>query len=406
MANRLILLFSVFLLFTAVGRAQETTVSPYSIFGIGDLQLGESGRTAGMAGTALGLSGGKFLNTANPAALTGLDSITFLFDFSLSARNSSFTTGNKTQKSFGANFSKLTMGTRIAPFWSAALSLQPYSVVSYKVEKEGYIEGSSEKITTLFEGSGGISRFSFLNSIKLSKNFSLGADVMLLFGKINKLTSQSNIDLEETSRTTSVTFNLGMQYVGRLNSNVFLGAGMIYGYGGMLDFKNYIQAVNASGAVIYKKNIPSSAFRIPQTFGGGVSVIGQRLTLLADYRYQPWSVTGDDARQVDFTDTHKFDAGVAFTPAKGSIKSYFELVQYQAGVTISNSYLTMNGINPVNFEITAGAGFPFQGGSQLNVALGWGKKGSLDKGLIREDYLRLTLSLSIAENWFMKRLYN
>jgi len=108
---------------------------------------------------------------------------------------------------------------------------------------------------------------------------------------------------------------------------------------------------------------------------------------------------------ITYTDTHKFDAGFAFTPAKGSIKSYFELIQYQAGFSVSNSYLTINNVNPTNFEIMVGAGLPFQSGSQMNVALGWGKRGSLDRGLIREDYFRLTISLSICENWFMKRLY-
>jgi len=38
--------------------------------------------------------------------------------------------------------------------------------------------------------------------------------------------------------------------------------------------------------------------------------------------------------------------------------------------------------------------------------LGWGKKGTTNEGLVREDYLRITISLSMFERMFMKRLYD
>jgi len=240
MANRFILSLTILLFSSVLGKAQETSVSPYSVFGIGDFQLGESGRTAGMASTGIGLSGGKFLNTTNPASLAALDSITFLFDISGSARGSSFATGNTKQKAFGANFTKIALGTRITPFWSAALSLQPFSTVSYKVQKDGYVEGSTSKISTLFEGTGGITRLSFLNSFKLSKNLSLGADVMLLFGNIEKLTTQSDLVISETSKSTTASFNVGMQYRGYLTDKFLLGAGVVYGHGGTLYLENYL----------------------------------------------------------------------------------------------------------------------------------------------------------------------
>jgi len=68
--------------------------------------------------------------------------------------------------------------------------------------------------------------------------------------------------------------------------------------------------------------------------------------------------------------------------------------------------LTINGINPINFELTAGAAIPLRTGGQVNASIGWGKRGTTDKGLIREDYLRLTLSISIAERMFLKRMYD
>jgi hypothetical protein len=56
-------------------------------------------------------------------------------------------------------------------------------------------------------------------------------------------------------------------------------------------------------------------------------------------------------------------------------------------------------------ELTAGAGLPFRGGGQLNIGLGLGKRGTTNEGLIREDYMRITISISMSERMFLKRVY-
>lgn len=405
MANRFIITSFILLLLTAGVNAQETTISPYSIFGIGDLQLGESGRTAGMAGSGLGLSGGRFLNTLNPAALAALDSTTFLFDVSGSSRGTKFTSGDNKQYAFGANITKITAGLHVSPLWSTALSIQPYSSVSYKVERPGYIEGTTTKINTVFEGSGGITRLSFMNSLRISKNFSVGADFMLLFGNIDRTTTISGLTLLQNSSSTTASFNAGILYTGKLTKNVILGMGAVYGYGGQLKFDNTLKVNNENSTTLFNDYLAPSYFTIPPMYGGGISIIAPRLTVNADYHYNQWSMTRDASSGLKYTDTHKFDLGLAFTPANGAVTSYFEIIQYQAGFSVSNSYLTLEGVNPVNYEITAGGSLPFKGGTQLNVALAYGKRGTVKQGLIREDYFKLTLSICIAEAWFMKRLY-
>ena len=391
---------------SAMTSAQEYTVSPYSVFGIGDIQLGESGLTSGMAGTGISLSGGHFLNTLNPASLAALDTTTFLFDISGSARGSQFTSGNVTQKAFSANFTKITAGLHITPRWSAAISVLPYSTVSYKIETEDYIEGSEIKTTTAFEGSGGVTRFSFLNSYRLTPHFSLGADVMLLSGSINRSAEQSGISVRQSSTASKMLFNLGLQYTEKLAPGLVFAAGIIYGHGGVLDFDNTLRVVDASENELFNDIITSTRTTIPDVYGTGISFIGNHLVIAADYRHQKWSQARDQNAMVSFTDTHKFNAGAAFTPSTSAATSYFELIQYQAGFSISNSYLTINNINPLNLELTAGAQMPFRSGTKINVAFSWGKKGTTNEGLIREDYFRMTLSFSFAERMFLKRMYD
>ena len=403
-ANRIYIYVAACML-TVAASAQEDNISPYSMFGIGELQLSESGRTAGMASTAIGLSGLHFLNTANPAALAALDTATFIFDLTGSAKGSVFTSGAVTQKAFSANFTRIALGTHLTPRWSAALSMQPYSTVNYKVENEDDVEGSETKTTTLLEGSGGVTRLSFLNSIRLTNRFSAGVDFMLLFGSIDRDASQSGITINRSSSANTASFTLGMLYRKLLSENMVFSAGVTYGYKTSLLFDNFLVVTDASGNSLFDDNIASSEIVIPASWGAGISLTGRKMVIAADYRFQKWSETRDPLTRLRFTDTHKFNCGIAFIPSGGAPKTYLGLIEYQAGFNISNSYLTLNGVNPLNMELTTGAGLPLRGGGQLNIGLGLGKRGTTNEGLIREDYMRITISISMSERMFLKRVY-
>lgn len=60
--------------------AQNTTNSPTSMFGLGELSTGEGGQYAGLGGTGIALRGDNFLNSANPASLTELSGQRFQMD--------------------------------------------------------------------------------------------------------------------------------------------------------------------------------------------------------------------------------------------------------------------------------------------------------------------------------------
>ena len=63
--------------------AQNSTSSPYSGFGIGELETAAGGRNAGMGETGIALRSGLFFNSANPASLTSIEPQSFLLDMGL-----------------------------------------------------------------------------------------------------------------------------------------------------------------------------------------------------------------------------------------------------------------------------------------------------------------------------------
>jgi hypothetical protein len=403
-ANR-IFITAIFTLWQLALTAQENNISPYSYFGIGDIQYGDGGRTSGMASTGISLSGRTFLNTANPASLTALDTCIFVFDITGSARGSLFRTGSSRQRTFSANFSRITAGLHLTPRWSSAISLQPYSTVNYKVENDEYIEGSELTTTTTYEGSGGVTRLSLLHSFRLTEKFSLGGDVMLLFGNIDRIVSQSGVTICRNSAAVSLSFVAGLLYKERLSENLLFAAGLTYGHSGELNFSNNIHVTDASDNIVLNDALASSAINIPRSMSTGFSLTTKRIVMAADYRYQKWSMARGQASGLSFTDTHKFSSGIALLPTTIAPKNYMELIEYQAGFSVSNSCLMFKNVNPVNYEITVGAGLPLRSGGQVNLGVTWGKQGTINEGLIREDFVRFTLGLSMVERMFLKRMY-
>lgn len=399
------LLYAGLFLWPVVIAAQENSPSPYSYFAIGDIRYGDISRISGMASTAVSLSGRTLLNTANPASLSALDSNLFIFDLTGSLRGSQLRSGQDVQNAFSANFTGFTAGLRISPRWSAAMTLQPYSTVSYNVEYKEYVEGTEILLPTLYAGSGGVTRLSFLNSFRFSEKFSVGADMMLLLGNIDRDVTRSGITINRNSSAAQLSFVAGLQYREKISEGLSLTAGAVYGHSCNLDFQNTLLVSEESGDILLNDVIAATSADIPRSYGAGISMAGRRLVIATDYRYQRWSLSKDRYPGFSFTDTHRFSGGIMYRPAHFATGNLLSALEYQAGFAFSNSYLTINGVNPVRYEISAGTGIPFRNGSQINLGFSWGREGTTAEGLIREDYLRVTLGFSLAEKMFFKRMY-
>ena len=80
--NRSILTFVLCFMGTAVSYAQSST-SPYTVFGIGSIDVENHGQYAGMGGLGIGIRQMNTLNSANPAALSGIQRQKFIMDVSV-----------------------------------------------------------------------------------------------------------------------------------------------------------------------------------------------------------------------------------------------------------------------------------------------------------------------------------
>ena len=84
--------------------AQSSTKSPYSQFGIGILSDRSQGMSRGMNGVGIALQQGNMVNTMNPASYGQVDSLTMIFDASVTGQLTNFKEGATRQNAKTANF--------------------------------------------------------------------------------------------------------------------------------------------------------------------------------------------------------------------------------------------------------------------------------------------------------------
>ena len=113
--------------------AQNTTNSPTSMFGIGEVTTGDGGQYAGMGGVGIALRGNSFLNLTNPAALTEIDSLKFTIEAGVMGAYKKYTQSGIGNNSTVGNLNNLAVGFRILPRWYGALSISPISSVGYAI---------------------------------------------------------------------------------------------------------------------------------------------------------------------------------------------------------------------------------------------------------------------------------
>lgn len=172
----LLFLFSV----SVFSFAQTGTNSPYSRFGVGDLQPASYIKNRGMGGTSIAYSGLYSTNIVNPASLTSIYLTTF--EIGLKANLTSIETNQLKQKSNNAGLNYFSFAFPVKyKKWGTAFGLMPYSSVGYSFFYED-IGQDNVKQEHYFEGYGGIDQVFLSNAWSPFKGLSIGLNAAYLFG--------------------------------------------------------------------------------------------------------------------------------------------------------------------------------------------------------------------------------
>lgn len=154
-----------------------------------------------------------------------------------------------------------------------------------------------------------------------------------------------------------------------------------------------------------------SSFRLPHRFGGGLYYQGTRWSGGVDYRFDGWGINGVDATTgVRYRDTHTVSAGVQLVPKAGDVRKIMNRWSYRLGFRYSQYYMAFDGHNIDEKVISLGLGIPLgtRGVNAIDLGFEFGTRGVAKAGLIRENFVRLSIGLSLFgdDYWFMKYKYD
>ena len=331
--------------------SQNTTNSPTSMFGLGELSTGEGGQYSGLGGAGIALQSYNFLNTANPASLTAIEGQRFLIDAGVMGAYKVYTQTGTSNHSLVGNLNNLSIGCRITPRWYGAVFMAPVSSVGYAITLDQDITGTgSSTVSSLFEGEGGLSKMGISTAYRLFKGFSVGANLSYVTGTIKQTETQGSINVEESSYKHAFYADFGLQYKFSLSRNKYLVAGAVYGYSQDLAQDNTLSVSSTSGNESIDESQSHVRQCLPQFVGAGLAYNSPRWTLTAEYKYTDWSRMKSSQSNVRFENQHRLSAGTAYTA--GNI--YRNPVKLLLGAGVSNSYIVIQKKKATNYYVSAG----------------------------------------------------
>ncbi|MGC1392560.1 MAG: hypothetical protein WA816_16115 [Bacteroidales bacterium] len=431
MQNKLIIviLISLFSLsYTASG--QKNIDSPYSRFNFGTLEPEGSFRSLGMGSVGTAMRDNNSVYFTNPASYSSFDTVSFIFDFGIDYGSNFISQGATKFTSNDMNFHHLIIGFPLAKGWGFAAGIVPVSSGYFQITQTvtstdpGYDPNIGE-YTVNHDGNGGITKFFIGSGVKLSKNFSIGANLSFLSGQLERdnsfIFSDSynvfNNKSSEMLELKGLNFDYGIQYTASLKDNYFLNIGASVTSGNNYNSK-YSQlslmytAYNVNDTISYVADNSTKAF-IPATYRFGLT-FGKKnkFTTGLDYVTTKWSKSKIPGSAGYAADTRELRFGAEYIPDKFSNYSFLSRLEYRIGAHYGNNYLIVNQEQLKEYGGSIGLGLPMlnylniRNYSKVNLFFDFTRiTGPAASTLPREDHLTVGISLNLYDNWFVKRKY-
>ncbi|MDR2824101.1 MAG: hypothetical protein LBB41_02750 [Prevotellaceae bacterium] len=414
--NRILFVVCISLILSNLAVAQNSTNSPYTRFGLGNVSDNANGARRALGGASIGFRSAKEINTVNPASYSAVDSLSFMFDVGVGGLYSRFSDSNGSVGKMNGNLEYIALQFPVTKFLGISVGLLPYSFSGYSFSNKTKIQIDPENpadtlwATESYSGAGTISQVYFGVAGKFLEHFSAGINAYYMFGNVsnNRAVIYNPTSYSITSQinkisVSSMRFRYGLQYFSTINSKHDISVGIFYENKMKLNGKRAtFEQINASHVADTVSS--SNYFDLPQSFGiGAYYSLNKQLSAGVDFSIQQWQNARFFGKTDSLTNRWKVAAGVEYIPNINGYR-YSDHLRYRAGLTLSNSYYDVNGrAMPLNIGVSVGFGIPMpKSNSILNASLEYGKIGN--HSLMSENYFKLTISATINESWFFKRV--
>ena len=416
------ILAGICLTVTTVTFSQQNNASPYSYYGIGDIKFKGTVENRSMGELGI-LPDSIHVNLQNPAMYSALKFTTYTVGGSTSQTN--FKTSDEEDKAGRTTFDYLAVAL---PFnkVGVAFGIMPYSSVGYRIENT---TESTPSQFRRFTGSGGLNRVFLGASYKITPKFSFGADFQYNFGDIETKSIVSLPDVGtqyptrevNTSDYSGISFNIGAVYQTRLNQKYDWVTSASFAPEAELTAKTQrtistVSITTGGNEVVIdeiEQIMAEDKLRLPSkwTFGTGFGE-ARKWFAGAEYTFRESAELGNRFNNTNADNTaayetaYKMTLGGYYIPNYNSYNSYFKRMTYRAGLKYEKTGLVINNESINDYSVSLGLGFPLSNlGSNLNIGVEMGRRGTTTAGLVEENYTNVFISLSINDKWFAKRRF-
>lgn len=418
-------------------KAQSFVLSPYSRYGLGEMQTSTEPVSFSMGGLTAAFRDRYAVNSFNPASYTILlhdqDSFPMLFNGGFKGNFSNQTTASQTANRFSGSLNSFSFAFKAANNWGMAFGLQPYSSVGYNLEAAFPVD-SLANYTAKYEGSGGFNKFWMGHAIEVANHLSIGANVSYVFGSLSQTrrivfdtTAYYNTKTVSSRYVGDVALDAGLQYEIVLNrdsltsrkTRLVLGAAV--GLPVNLNAKESLLAMRyyASGTSEYiidttgvSDNI-AGTISLPMSISGGFMIAkDQNWSFGVDFKVQDWSGYTSFGESDSLKNSLSLNAGFSYSPNNSAVSKYMKRVTWYGGFHYDQTYLSLKGEELSKIGISFGCSWPLKSiyprlqRSVITTGFEFGKMGTQSQNLMEEKYIRFVLGISLKERWFEKKKYN
>lgn len=404
------------------GLAQVVS-SPYTVLGVGDVNVKANVRSMGMGNVGVSLSGGYYSNMVNPATLVynklTLFEAAYLGEAKLLQSDQS---GNA--RVFGANLRYMNFAFPVMQRWTIGAGMRPITNVNYAFNVSEKIPGTPTFADYRYSGKGGLTQVYLSNGFYLFKGLSVGLELNYNFGGIQ---SESSAQLSDTQLNyiigqydrvnfSKLHYLAGIHYSLDLKKERTIQVGVTYEP--QADYRatyyRSLQRRTTTDRPISTDTLAIgevTAVTIPASLSAGIHYEKYgKYAFGVEYASQPWSsfqgLSGGGNRDA-LADARRLSVGGEYTPDYASINNYFKRVTFRAGFQYRLLPWEVRGIQLEDYSATFGFSLPMSRGiSALSLAGSYGFINAPKDELVRETYFRFMLGLTINDRWFVRRRFN
>jgi hypothetical protein len=410
--------------------AQNYYNSPYTRYKVGDLINSGFANNRALGGSSVALRKNNQINYLNPASYTSQDTNSFLFQVGFTGRFAKVQTSYDADQSNNMNIEYLAIGLPVTRWLKFSAGLVPYSRIQYAFSAVQTSTSVGESVTAEYKGFGGFNEFYVGAGFTIKKVLSLGINLNYLFGSLDRTKTSylTNLQLysagieQKTNYIASDFYTkLGIQYHPTINEkhNFVIGATLDAKANLKVKVKDNTMRFNPYADVTFESDSLreiEDELVLPNKLGFGLSYNYDDILLVTgEFITQNWTGTVFETSSFNIGEYQSVRFGTEYTPAplkKRTRESYLKRISYRIGGYYTKTYLNYNNTNISDMGVSGGLGFPWKNarkvfsGTTFNIGYQYGTRGTLDNGLIKENYHIVTFGLILHDFWFLKPKYD